>query len=767
MLRFKSRAATVIALTTLLALPSYAVNRDAQKRDFDSRVALNSALNVAPLAAQQAALDALRATIPSLRVNINHATGVTRTLSNDVGYLSGPQAGEHEAVALAFVNANATALGLSAADLADYEIESKVFSAVSGATHLYMRQRAAGLSLYNGQLHINVNRDGRIISVNNKFLPGLASAINTTVPALSAAAAVAAAANHLGTAPGTVSVDQPAAGVDQHTLLTAPSVSKEQIEARLMLMPVAAGNARLVWNFMVFTHDDQHIYQFNVDAVDATVWTRFDAVDSASYTVYPQPVESPQHTSPLPPADGRIIATDPADALASPFGWHDSNGVPGAEFTIMSGNNVEAYEDRNSSNNPPASQPDCGGTLDCNFAIDLTVDPINHIPASVANLFYWNNIIHDIQYQYGFDEAAGNFQRNNYGRGGDFAQDADFVEAEAQDDANDNSDAGGNCNANFGTLPDGFTGRMQMYTCDLVSPERDGDLDNGVIVHEYGHGISNRLVGGPLNTFCLEGDQQPGEGLSDWWALAYTAEASHTGPMARGIGTYLFGQAPDGPGIRPFPYSTDNNVNPDTYESIGSRVAPHGVGSVWAQAAWEVYWALVDEHGFSTDLYDAAGGFGNQRAMLYVNEGLKNTICQPTFADVRDGIIQAATDNNNGEDVCLIWQAFADFGLGADAIPGTPGTTVVVNGFSPPRECQADFTLEVMPTELSVCAPLEANYTVSLGANLPAVPAPVTLSLAGTPPGSVETFMPNPVAAPATSTLSISSASATPGVYDM
>jgi extracellular elastinolytic metalloproteinase len=138
----------------------------------------------------------------------------------------------------------------------------------------------------------------------------------------------------------------------------------------------------------------------------------------------------------------------------------------------------------------------------------------------VTNLFYWNNIIHDVQYQYGFDEAAGNFQVNNYGRGG---LGNDSVRAEAQDGAGTN-------NANFGTPADGQRPRMQMFIWTAANPDRDGDLDAGIIVHEYGHGISNRLVGGPANVNCLTNTQQPGEGLSDWWALAYTARTSDTGP---------------------------------------------------------------------------------------------------------------------------------------------------------------------------------------------------------------------------------------------
>ena len=79
------------------------------------------------------------------------------------------------------------------------------------------------------------------------------------------------------------------------------------------------------------------------------------------------------------------------------------------------------------------------------------------------------------------------------------------------------------------TPPDGSRPRMQMYLWSAPTPDRDGDFDNGIIIHEYGHGISNRLVGGPSNTSCLTNRQQPGEGLSDWWALVYTAKPGDRG----------------------------------------------------------------------------------------------------------------------------------------------------------------------------------------------------------------------------------------------
>ena len=81
------------------------------------------------------------------------------------------------AIALAYVRENLATLGLEESDLAGYEVTDSVYSRVTGATHIYLRQRHRGLPVYNTQLHVNVNRDGRVISVNNSFLPGLARAV--------------------------------------------------------------------------------------------------------------------------------------------------------------------------------------------------------------------------------------------------------------------------------------------------------------------------------------------------------------------------------------------------------------------------------------------------------------------------------------------------------------------------------------------------------------------------------------------------------------
>jgi len=646
------------------------------ERHYDARTALSSPLAPDASRAQTQALvpPDVSADVQELSaLEVDEITGAVRSLSNQRGFLSAPSSGKPMAIALDFVRRNLAALRLEASDIESYSVSDVVYSKVTGATRIYLQQRHQGIPVYNAQLQININRDGRIISVSNSFMSGLRGAVRSLKPAKQLPAAVSEALKFSG-----LKTAAPPGLVGANRVANA-GISLEPINGTLMLLPVRPGEARLVWNFQIHTLDKQHMWDLTVDADTGQVWTRFDWVAGDQYRVYPRPVESPNHTTPLPPSDGRQLIVNPANSLASPFGWHDTNGAAGAESTLTTGNNVDAYTDVDANNVADAnSRPNGGASLSFDLPMNLTQAPSAYRPAAVTNLFYWNNIIHDVQYQYGFDEAAGNFQVNNYGRGG---LGNDSVRAEAQDGSGTN-------NANFGTPADGSRPRMQMYIWTSPNPDRDGDVDAGIVIHEYGHGISNRLVGGPSNVNCLTNRQQAGEGLSDWWALAYTAQVGDTGPKPRGIGTYALNQQTNGTGIRTQRYSTDPAVNTWTYASINGMAVPHGVGSVWAQGAWEMYWKLVDAHGFDSNLYNATGNAGNQRAMLYVNEGLKNTACNPTFTQIRDGIIQAAADNHGGEDVCRIWEAFAGFGLGSNAVSGGANSTTPTNGFNVPASCQ-------------------------------------------------------------------------------
>lgn len=261
------RTVATLALAFATVLPAFGKGgakgeAELGGRNYDLRTTLEAgAPSLAP--AQAEAVARMRASVPTLLATADALTGGTRTLSNATGYLTGPRSGDAEQIALDFAWENLDLLGLAAEDLDDYEVTDRVRSAQSGVTHLYLRQRHAGLPVYNGQLHVNVADDGRILSVNNLFVPRLATALNTSVPALAPEAAVAALATHLGGAN-----------------LAGRPISEPQ----LMILPIRPGEARLVWNFNADLGNDW--FDVTVDAVDGRVWTRFNWVADATYRVY-------------------------------------------------------------------------------------------------------------------------------------------------------------------------------------------------------------------------------------------------------------------------------------------------------------------------------------------------------------------------------------------------------------------------------------------------------------------------------------------------
>ena len=114
----------------------------------------------------------------------------------------------------------------------------------------------------------------------------------------------------------------------------------------------------------------------------------------------------------------------------------------------------------------------------------------------------------------------------------------------------------------------------------------DSNLDNEIIAHEYGHGISNRLMGGAQAASCMTNAEQQGEGFSDWFSLMITLSENDSPALPRGVATYSAGQTPNGNGIRNAPYSPDFNVNNYTYADSNDTAnvsQPHGVGFVLLQ----------------------------------------------------------------------------------------------------------------------------------------------------------------------------------------
>ncbi|MFV8441049.1 T9SS-dependent M36 family metallopeptidase [Flavobacterium sp. LB2P44] len=740
---------------------------------------------------------------------------------------------------------------ISNRDFNDWIIQSEGGSTSSGIENCYVIQRYEGIEIFRAVSNFSV-KSSKVIDVKKRIVEDVSNKVNAKKPSLSVSDALANAYFYLG-----IKAINPFTVLENSERnrfkLSNGWGTEEPVTANLVYHQAKDNKLILAWDFTIHTRTHDHIWSVRIDALTGKMLEKNDFVISCSfdknkayttkadnsttkylgntykqiysgsssvatggsYRVIPFNFESPIH-GPFQ------LVSNPSDSKASPFGWHDINGAAGAEYTITRGNNVWAKDDFAGDNLNNGSSPDGGQSLQFDFPYKGTnVDASTYIDAANTNLFYMNNVMHDVWYQYGFNEANGNFQDNNYERGG---KAGDYVNAEAQDGSlavpmslN---------NANFSAPIDGNRGRMQMFLwnrgpvikpliitspislagsyvarqnsfnpgrvalpvapdflqSDLVlyldssgttseacvtpsngaemngkivilrrgncsfaikvkaaqnagaiavvvvnnvdgdltmsgadatiiipaisisssigenilnqmrtqavnvkiqtesSPfiNTDGDFDNGIIAHEYGHGISIRLAGGPNNSSCLNNTDQMGEGWSDWFALMMQIKPGDFSGAKRGIGTFVSSEPTDGKGIRDYPYSTDRAINPMTYNFTNNyqfldsdnveQTSVHGVGSVWATMLWDLSWAYINKYGFDNNKYSGLGG--NNKLMQIVLDGIKLQPCSPSFIDARDAIIAADQAITGGKDFCMIWEVFASRGLGVNASAG-------------------------------------------------------------------------------------------------
>jgi extracellular elastinolytic metalloproteinase len=648
-------------------------------------------------------------------------------LTNPTGLLSGPAPGQPLDVARQFLVAHAADFGLRPSDLNDPVVTAQYADADTGLTHVYLRQRVNGLEVQYADMDVTLTAQNEVVAAGGGFVPGLADQGQLPVtPPLSATDAVQVAAAGLGLTPeGQPQVISQWGDPAETTLVAAPGVSLDDVTARLHYVPTEEGSAVLTWELILRTPDGDHWYDLSVGDTVSGIVTQNDWVDHSVYNVLPPPTESPQD-------GGFQLISSPEDPTASPFGWHDTNGVAGPEFTDTRGNNVDAHLDRNNNNVPDADElggvprPNGGPNLDFSgFTQDPTQQPTVQQNQNVAqvNLFYINNLLHDVHYKYGFTEAAGDFQVNNYGRGG-IGNDA--VQADAQD-------GGGTNNANFATPPDGQAPRMQMFLWNFTSPQRDGDLDNDVIIHEYGHGVSNRLTGGPANSNALVAVQSGGmgEGWSDFYSLMFQQRSTDQQNDGFGVGTYVLGQPQSGQGIRRQKYSFNMTVDPITFGAYNSDSSHevHNTGEIWASALWDMNWQLVNKYGFDPNLatgWTAAAGpghAGNKLTLRLVMDAMKLQPANPSFTQARDAVIAADNALNGGADLVEIWTAFARRGLGANAFTSSSSSTSVTLDFNVPAGLPYNVTSTTPAGGSVVVGPTPTQYVV----NLPSPVNPATV----------------------------------------
>jgi hypothetical protein len=675
---------------------------------------------------------------PFNKISLNHYKGIILSFLVFIITSANLLAQVEVETAKQYLVTNASKYNLTDSNIGEMAVSSAYLSPTTGWYHVYFNQTYQGIDVYNGLLNL-VLKQNQVQYVANNFVPNITSQINSNSSLMgikyNPKQALQQVLTHLKITSSNlsgiqeISNDKLANGMTDRVLYQDIDLSNENIEVKLFWLPYKSneetrikGKSGLVlsWSVRFSTKDNLNKWAIHVDATTGEILQQRDEVihcnfgtsnhletphictensisNSAknsstlaanNYSVFDYPFESPLHGS-RSVVDSPYIRFAPTGAgPGTTNGWHNDGTT---DFTTTRGNNVWAQEDTN--NNDGTGLSPVSSILDFNFPYTKAISTASgNQNAAITNLFYWNNLIHDVLWRYGFDEPSGNFQNNNQGRGG---AGNDYVFADAQD-------GGGTNNADFSSPVDGSNGRMQMYLWSNVgSPayQPDGDFDNGIIAHEYGHGWSTRLTGGPANSSCLDNVEQGGEGWSDYAALMFTTNWSALTPtiasanIARGIGTYAIGQATTGGGIRPYRYSYDMvNVNgPVTYAKVGnsSFSEPHGIGSIWATILWDMTWAMIIEDNIIVNnIYDTPTNItdmkGNIAAFKLVNEGLRLQKCSPSFVDARNAIMKADTLLFNARYSCAIGKAFARRGLGVGASTGASSNDrIVTESFVP------------------------------------------------------------------------------------
>ena len=371
-----------------------------------------------------------------------------------------------------------------------------------GTTFIEYSQTIGGVEVFEGIVQVVVNKDGEVLSVREGFLAP-AQKIRLR-PTLTQTQGIAKAFEHAGR---TVIDSFAETGIragdnDSATFANPLDPSYEDVISELNVVRIN-NKARLAWHVYTDVGPNEW-YEILLDAHTGELLLRHNLyVFEAQGTVY---TEAPDKG---------------ARQLVSFVGDTTINTAAGWMGTVDRDHRQQRRSlSRHRRQQRPGRQQRRGTVERSRFSrrtrispspSRTTVDPRTQQAAVVTNLFYFNNFIHDFSYASALPRSARNFQMNNYGRGG---IGNDSVRAEAQDGSGTN-------NANFSTPPDGSRPRMQQYLFTSPNPDRDSSMDGDVVFHEYGHGISNRLIGN--GSTALSGTQSGamGEAWSDYWAITH------------------------------------------------------------------------------------------------------------------------------------------------------------------------------------------------------------------------------------------------------
>ena len=684
-----------------------------------------------------------------------------------------------ESIVRSFINDNPDLFGMKPEQVAGLRKIAEYTNPNGKLSWVRMEQRWNGISVFRGETVAAFNSSGEMVRIVGELTPGPEAQSLETSPKVSAAEAVVTAAESLGVTLNASALIVKETSSDGLTVtFHATEPFTDDIKVELQYFSFDAGLATLAWSTVLWQDEPAHLVL--TDALEGGVvlfrkGITHTQTQPATYSVYNDDSPAPFSPSTAFPGSGLQGAAIPRTLLTliSELPGFDNLGWITDGVNTTTGNNVDAGLDIVAPNGIDVNGRPIGSPF---RVFDFPYNPSPGIPPPgdaptladyrngvVTNLFFWSNRYHDRLYELGFTEAARNFQLDNFGRGG---LGNDFVRAEAQDSSGTN-------NANFGTPPDGSLPRMQMFIFTGPNPDRDGDLDQEIVIHELTHGTSNRLHANAagLNSTVSGG---MGEGWGDFYgrALLSTADEDINGIYASGgyatlqlgpLGTDNFYY-----GIRRFPYTLKAAVgpngkphNPLTFAdtdpaqinttdgafpesplgfSGNGATEVHNLGEIWCMTLLEMRGKLITRLGFDV---------GNQRALQLVTDGMKLDPVNPNMLQGRDAILLADCAGFGGQDELDIWAGFATRGMGFSArynsatsvteafdMPNLNlGAVTISNDSCPPADGFADpgesLTLNI-PLSNPFCATPANGVTISVDGGAPIsygdIPAGTTAS---------------------------------------
>ncbi|MEU5876413.1 M36 family metallopeptidase [Spirillospora sp. NPDC047279] len=610
-----------------------------------------------------------------------------------------------EKAARAYLTANRDLYGLDAGEVA--ALERVAVNPIGAGAAVLLRQKFGDLPAgYDGQVSVGVAAGGKVVSVSSTL------ARDTAAPA----AATLGERQAIDAAAKDASISTSAAETAKARLVAVPTANGVRSAYQVVLIDVGgqggSGGEPAGVNSFVDARSGEVLIRENIvdHAADDPRWEAFPASPRGDYSS-----RDTRETWCFTPARGCdfVVGGDPATGKA----W-DIDHATGAPTNTSLGNAARTYENRASGDPFTVGTRTNAPKADRNYSYPWTnqwfrgkCDPATldspeeaDLEAAISNLFAMHNRMHDWSYRLGFTETAWNMQTDNGGRGG-----------LGGDPEQGNAQAGARIasvrdNANQITPPDGTPAITNMYMWQPIagafySPCVDGDYDMSVIGHEYTHAISGRMIGGPNAGWSGPQAGAMNESTSDLFAMEYLNEYGFrpVGDTPYVTGGYVTGDKRAG--IRNHDMSRSPlNYSDIAYDLVGQQV--HADGEIWSATQFDVRQAFVDRYGQGSPSRNRACADGRtpvdrcpggrRWVQLSFDALLLMASGAVSYVDHRDALLAADAIRFGGANKALLWNAFAQHGLGQGAASNGPADADPTPSFASPEARNA--TVKLRPS---------------------------------------------------------------------